>query len=220
MSIMSLFQNHDLDGIVALILSYRSSPYNFNIKINKCEMEHRLQSCIEFIILFQTKYNFYFIEEFIKLKKSVYLLNKYTQYNDDYNRYFTNNDIIHPIVIDIINTGLNIPFSYSTFNSFTTTTEYDLKLACSIFSNSINSDYGKLRCRDRVTPIFLACLNEHISNDIIIWMLKNGSNKNHKHILNGTQISILDDLDIGVISESRMYDIQDIFNTYTFHEKI
>lgn len=199
-NIMSILINYSIPEIELLILSYTSNVCNFNKKINKCEIKNRIVSLINIIVLSKNKK---YIDELVLLKKSLYLLNKYNNEYDD-------------ITIDIINTGLNLPFTQSTIDNFNENTEYDFKMACFIFKNSINLNYGRLRCRYNVSPLMLACLNKNISNETIIWMLENGANKNYKHILNDDKISIIDDLNpsmmgLEAISQKRFNSIKNIF---------
>lgn len=128
--------------------------------------------------------------------------------NTWYNLFINGN----PQLIDIFCTGCNLPFAKSTFNIYNIGIENDIKNIIKLTPDSINCIGGSLRCRDFITPLYMACINTKIPIYIIELLLKNGANKNHLIKVNGKKMSMLDDLKNN-ISDHRYQIVVKLFNT-------
>ena len=120
---------------------------------------------------YETKSNFSYIEESILKRKKT-----------------------PPILIDLLCTGCNLPYADSSFNIFDEKIEYDLYNIVKLIPGTINSKAGVLRCRQYVSPLYLACINTAIPIRIIKYLISKGCNTSDKLMLNGAEVSILDDL--------------------------
>ena len=111
---------------------------------------------------------------------------------------FVNEQWTNPILCDILFSGLNIPYSSSTFDSFNDDVARDILTVLEYIPNSLHSTYCHLRCRTRVTPLYIACLNEQIPLFVVKLLLNRGANKDHRIHLNGCLIGILTDIRQGL----------------------
>lgn len=153
-------------------------------------------------------------------KQQFILLSKYSKYNTDYEWYYTyqakrdNRGELesHPILLDILFTGCNLPCAYSTYDYFSPQMEEDLKTCIHLFPNCVNSKFGSLRCRHNVTPLHAACTNTNIPLSIIKYLIKHGANMDQPICVNGQPIHILEDLDDN--HSYRLESIKEIFDTY------
>ena len=162
-------------------------------------------------------FNIIYRESISSLDTIKNLINKYTYYQKDYEK-----DPIYswdkycylnspsPIIYDMILTGCDLPYANSTFDKMSSDIIDDLNKAIKILPDSVNYHGGYLRCRNSVSVLHAACLNENLSLDIIKLLLKNGINKKHKISLNGEHIDILDDLKEN-ISNYRLNKIKKLF---------
>ena len=107
---------------------------------------------------------------------------------------FVHEQWTNPILCDILFSGLNIPYSRSAFDSFTDDVFNDLLTVLKYIPNSLHSTYCHLRCRTRVTPLYIACINEQIPIFVVKLLLNRGANKDHRIHLNGCPIGILTDI--------------------------
>ena len=153
-----------------------------------------------------------------KYKQIMLFFKKYYVYQKEYsysyihnfkNIYFTN-----PILCDILFTGLNIPFSKSSFNKINDTLFEDLKEIIKLLPDTLHSTWCHLRCRTHVTPLYAACLNEHIPLHIVEYLLEHGSNiKTHVRV-NGVPRTILNDIEKECKHKDRFNKLVDLFNAY------
>jgi len=66
-----------------------------------------------------------------------------------------------PILIDILSSGINnLPLIIKSLSYVDDITLKDIVLCLTYFPDSVHSNYGRLRCRHYVGPIYFACLNE------------------------------------------------------------
>ena len=125
---------------------------------------------------------------------------------------FVNEQWSNPILCDILFSGLNIPYSRSTFDTFSDEVASDLLTVLEYIPNSLHSTYCYLRCRTQVTPLYIACINEQIPLFVVKLLLKRGANKDHRIHLNGCPIGILKDIR-GELSETRYAQLVQLFDT-------
>ena len=170
------------------------------------------------IILINKNYNNKYLELFKNKKKNLYLFNKYNCYQKEFEKYlFTpENYDKTPILYDALSTGLTLPFARSSFDKFTEETYQDIIDIIKLVPNSIKYRFGQLRCREKITPLYVACTNSNIPNNIIEILLQNKANPKQSIVLNGYQISILADLKNN-ISDKRFLNITNKFEPYLLH---
>lgn len=146
-----------------------------------------------------------------------HLLKKYNTYQIMYESdltcrsTFVNEQWTNPILCDILFSGLNIPYSRSTFDAFTDDVASDLLTVLDYIPNSLHSTYCYLRCRTQVTPLYIACINAQIPLFVVKLLLKRGADKDHRILLNGCPIGILKDIR-GELSETRYAQLVQLFD--------
>lgn len=175
-------------------LVYQEVFSNDDIKNTHSKLNFLSKVCIEFNVFSQIK---------LKEIKTIFnLYNKYSVYNDDYLRlgcgWLGNEKYMvpcgNPQLLDVLSTGLYLPFVRHSFTLFGKNQEDDLKTIIKLFPRSISCNIGSMRCRDFITPFIVACYNPFISTEIIEFLLNNGANPNSILSLNGNKIHILADL--------------------------
>ena len=115
----------------------------------------------------------------------VRLITKYNVYNDDvFEKCWWKPDSVPipsdfpPTLYDVVSTGFvdskgkRFPFSRSTFSTYTEETERYIKSILKFIPDSAKFNQGELRCRDKVTPLYIAMSNNNISIDIVIEIAK------------------------------------------------
>lgn len=102
-----------------------------------------------------------------------------------------------PLLIDLLFTGCNLPHASPSANL---TKEYieteifqDIQTIMKYIPSSIHSNWGQIRCRTGVTPIYAAIINENIPIYIIKYLLDNGAYKNTNIYVNNEKCDILAD---------------------------
>ena len=129
-----------------------------------------------------------------EMKKKCELLSEYTAYNlryqwhvedlEDENCRHVVRHKGNPILLDILFSHCFIP-GVTTSPDFGETSQHcawnthleeDLKLCIQLFPDSLNSTFGRVRCRDDLTPLYAACLNETVPVSVIEILLQAGAN--------------------------------------------
>ena len=87
----------------------------------------------------------------------------------------------------------------------------DIKSILRICPSAILSNWGQLRCRTNIDPLYLACINNEVPLSIIKLLIQNGADINYKISLNGYQINVMDDMDI-TLNGTRISKIKTLFN--------
>ena len=163
------------------------------------------------MLLYDKKQNNTFIDNYKNdLRKLYLLIQKYSYYENEYRR----NEPISSILIDLLCTECNLPCSYSTHSFFTNDTFYDLKEIIRLAPESLNSEYGQLRSRYRLSPLDIACNNVHIPLYVIKYIIEKNADMYHCYELNGCKIHILDDLSNSFIA--RCENLKELFNSKGF----
>ena len=149
-----------------------------------------------------------------------YLL-RYNHYQKTYAERVRNNSAYegeaNPILSDILFTGLNFPFASSTFNTLNPTIWSDFHQIVRLMPSAIHSTYCRLRCREYITPLYIACVNEQVPLEIVKSLIANGARVDHKVHVNSLEIGILEDIE-KVISKERYEQLQALFRN-TVHTK-
>ena len=127
------------------------------------------------------------------MKQKYELLSKYTVYNEEYQWHVEDLEdgncrhVVrhkgHPILLDILFSDC-IPGvtthpdlgKTSQHCAWNTHLEEDLKLCIQLFPDSLNSTFGRIRCRDDLTPLYAACLNVTVPVSVIEILLQAGAN--------------------------------------------
>ena len=182
---------------------------------------------IQLINYYLSYKSFMIIKKNINLLKEKYrLISKYYKYNQYYENNVLSNKISiykkkssiqysHPLLLDILFSGCNLPRAESSFNQFTKEQETDFKLAIELFPDSIYSNYGELRCRYSVTPLQAACFNEYIPLNIIEIILKvDKSLIDIPVLVNGEKVNLIDDLEDNN-DTFRFNSIRELFSKYS-----
>lgn len=126
------------------------------------------------------------------ITKMYYLFNKYCFYQKAY--YLGSIIPISSVLIDLVCTGCDLPFAYSTFTVFTDEIFQDLKDIINILPETLSSTYGCLRCRYYLSPLDMACNNRNIPLYVIKYMIEHGANIHYKYEYNGEKIHVLEDM--------------------------
>lgn len=127
----------------------------------------------------------------------------------------------NPILSDILFTGLDWPFARSTFNTFSPAIWSDFHEIVRLMPSAIHSKYCTLRCREYITPLYIACGNEHVPLEIVQSLIANGARVDDKIQVNCRDTGILEDhkTAIGtVLSKERYEQLQALFG-HTVHTK-
>lgn len=150
-------------------------------------------------------YNIY--KQLLKNYKVVYFLcQKYDKHREDFKRV----GIITGLY-DALSTGLRLPFAKSTFSNYDKYIEDDIKTFILLFPQSIHYDEGILRCRDKITPLYIACTN-NIPLNIIELLLRYGADHRKPILVNNSERSILKDLNEN--GNERIHKIKELFDKY------
>ena len=158
--------------------------------------------------------------KYSNLKTIIELLKKYNCYQYDHEMYLkyqglvVNKSIVipdincnSPILIDMLFSGCNLPYADSSLENYQSFIFDDIKRVISIMPSSLNSYYGRLRCRYNVSPLYAACVNKNIPIHVIKFLLEKGSNLENFILLNGSNVKIIDDL-VDNISAHRLNEIK------------
>lgn len=157
------------------------------------------------------KYFKNYLHKLLEDYKTIYFIfKKYLAYDKDY-KYFENHNF-NPHLLDILSTNHRLPFSKSTFHVFNKELENDIKTLILLNPQSIHCDWAELRCRDNITPLYLACSNPTIPLSIVELLLKYGADKNKPIVLNNKKISIIKDLEKN--DNKRLDKIKELFDKY------
>ena len=136
--------------------------------------------------------------EYNKLYKSI---NKYKKYDSKYEMKG------FPLLIDIVSSGITyLPLLKKSLDYFNDEILNDIELCLKYFPSSVNSNYGRLRCRLLIGPLYFACLNENIPLTIIKLLIHKGVSINETLLLNGYNIKALDDLNDKSLLKKERYD--------------
>ena len=104
----------------------------------------------------------------------------------------------------------------SSFNKFTHEIYNDIIDILELIPESVHFNFGQLRCRNNITPLYASCINSNIPIDIIRLLLRCNANPNNKIKLNGNFINILTDLKNN-ISNDRFINISNIFEKNNYY---
>lgn len=128
-------------------------------------------------------------------------INIYNKYQYDYDKYIDNRLLkklkineFSPILIDLFNTEINLPCTYSSKKKFVEKLFYnDIKNIIKLIPNCVNSTFGQMRCREKVTPLYAALSNENVPIYMIELLIKKDGGKNLDIYVNNNKCNILDD---------------------------
>ena len=81
-----------------------------------------------------------------------------------------------------------------------------------MYPKFVHSDFGMLRCRYRVSPLYVACLNSNVPIQTIECLLKAGAKQCFIDV-NGNQTHLLDDIQ-DTISPERYQQCVRLFKQY------
>ena len=211
------------DNLINEILSYNVHECQLEKDISRNYLEEKINNFSGHISICK----FFNLKEHLEdsinkrneLATILRFIKKYNYYQEDYESIVTKSIYGYPIIrkspilLDMCFTECDLPFASSSFNKFNNNIFEDIKTIVKILPSTINSDYGILRCRNFITPLYASCINPHIPIKVIKFLLDNGANKNHEILLNGGKISILSDLQSN-ISSYRFAQINELFNLY------
>jgi hypothetical protein len=198
------------DDIFDIIMSYflrRNIYYTFD------EIRHCAKDNLDVYLAFCRST----ISRVKDLGEIFYLLKKYSCYQDEYELEVWRGNIYYqpPILIDVLFTGCNFPYSYSTFGCFSKVIFsdailHDIKKIIKLIPSCLDCTFGQLRCRSNVTPLYAACINDNIPFHVIKLLLKSGADRNCTILVNGYPCKLLADLK-GHVSERRYSRIVQLF---------
>lgn len=174
---------------------------------------------IKDISVINTEFNDIFRVKLANLKKINGLVKKYSEYNSDYEKPGYNSKTKkefdpkgNPQLLDALFTGCEL-FAKSTFRTYTSEIEEDIKKIVELTPQSMNCILGTLRCIDEVPPLAAACFNTNIPIHIIEFLLKKGANPNATLKINNHAVRILSELK-NCLEEDRFTIIKKLFIEY------
>ncbi len=148
-------------------------------------------------------------------KLSPELAGKYNIYQNDYEKMITGDEDPKgtPELLDALFTGCTLPSAKSTHSIYTRQIEDDIKEIMRQSPRTIHCNMGRLRCRENVTPLCAVCHNPEIPIHMVEYLLENGADPELPILLNGREITILDDMKNHSDSPEleRMKQIADLF---------
>lgn len=144
----------------------------------------------------------------ISLEELRKICDKYTKFNHEYEEYddlYGTGDklILHfggdgkikvPFLYDALSTGCSLPFAYSTFNVYNDEIENDIRIMIKTIPEAIKYRDGKLRCRDYINPLIMACFNEVIPNNILEELVIVSDIKDFNYKNSSSFINIINDI--------------------------
>lgn len=71
----------------------------------------------------------------------------------------TKKDQYSSLLVDAVSTGLRFPYAKCTHDIITPRIEQDIVDMVELFPEMVQCTEGRLRCRDEVTPLYFACIN-------------------------------------------------------------
>ena len=167
------------------------------------------------IVLYHKNVKDTFIDNYKKdLRKLYLLIQKYSYYENEYKI----NEPINSILIDLLCTECSLPYALSTHYIFTNDTFNDLKEIIRLAPESLNSEYGQLRCRFRLSPLDIACHNVKIPLYVIKYLVDKDADMYHFFEMNGCKTHILEDLE-NIYFIPRCESLKEIFENKGFNEK-
>jgi len=102
------------------------------------------------------------------------------------------------------------------FGSYNEEIESDIKEIVLLMPATLNYNHGQIRCRTNISPLSMACFNQHIPLAIIEVLLDKGANPQATHMLNNYQpLTALQDLNSAGLSEERQTAIKELFAKYS-----
>lgn len=128
-----------------------------------------------------------------KQKRIEELVKKYSIFNSDYER---SKDISKspPQLLDAVSSGFAVSVLVQTFNKYSDEIGEDIKDIVRLMPNSIFCNMGRLRLRENLTPLAMACHNPNIPLNIIKFLLESGCDPTEKIYFNGNKASIITSL--------------------------
>lgn len=129
------------------------------------------------------------------------LTSKYSKFDGDFdadcewNLQWSRPVDASPILVDALSTGCRLPYAKSTFDSYTSDIEMDIKEMIVLMPETLKSRTGQLRCRSRVPPLVMACANDNIPVRMVRFLLNNGADPKQRYKFNNGDITIDQDLD-------------------------
>jgi hypothetical protein len=130
-------------------------------------------------------------------KMSLKTLKKYTYYQNDSNYYKESKKFNLKLeghqLLDVCSSGIKPLYKYSQEFSEDSTINDIKEIAISI-PESVYCDIGTMRCRDRITALYFACLNPNIPLETIKFLVEKGANPSRSIKLNGFWIPIIEDI--------------------------
>lgn len=207
------------NDIILYIISYNIDIGSFSVTIRKDiikQAKNMLNICLINKYIYK-EYNSYLY----KFREIYRLVNKYYIYQDDYewNIKYGKQKCGSPQLYDIISTGCELPFAKSTYNSWDNIIIDDLYKILELFPTCLQYS-GYLRCRDNVSILLAAGINNKCPINIIELLSIKGASWNKYVNINGQKREIIEDLNFNVsqsndiISNRRYNLLKDIYDIY------
>ena len=182
------------EEIHRIIHEYLKLPFSISITNNMIKNTFCDNNNLK-IIFFNDEHTF--IDNYKNdLRKLYFLIKKY----DYYEYWCKEREPIRTILIDMLCTECSLPFALSSHSIFTDDIFNDIKEIIRIVPQSLQSQYGQLRCRYKLSPLDIACHNVNIPLNVIEYILDKGANMYYLYEVNGYKTHILDDIDPGIAS--------------------
>jgi len=88
-------------------------------------------------------------------------LSEHTQYQEDYARFIRRSDkhTENPLLLDLLFSGCDLPYACHSKETYTEVVDQHVRALVHSFPFLLESDFGILRCRQKVTPLQAACIN-------------------------------------------------------------
>ena len=144
-------------------------------------------------------------------------IRKYNKQQHEYDKEFSYQIVkkrkwINPILLDIFFSGVRLPFASSTYPIYDAERDSDATHIIKYYPQFVHSNFGQLRCRYKVSPLYAACLNSDVPIQTVECLLKAGAKQCFVEV-NGHQTHLLDDIEDGISAERHQQCIQ-LFKQY------
>jgi hypothetical protein len=203
---MSYFKDFLPQELKLVIVSYIQPN-----KINVGELDSCIATIENLKTYDETLIDVSHLNSLIRIKQ---LYKKYIAYNDTYecgpNLFLSGIIYEPPQLLDALFAGCRLLYAKSSVRHYDETVEKDINDIVKLIPNAIHCNLGILRCRDLVTPLCAACINDNIPLTIVKLLIDNGADTKQQIRVNCSHIELLKDLQAN-ISCSRYSAIKTIF---------
>ena len=164
------------------------------------------------IILINKNFRFMYYINYKKILYMIYLMNKYHIYQNDYERYLSNNLVYFigsPQLYDLLCTGMKKYHIKSSVKIWNREQYTDFFYILNYFPSCMKFNKSYFKNIQRVPILYIACINENIPIKLIQLLIDYGAYWNDYLLVNSHKISIVQHLRFN-LSNSRYNELSKI----------